>query len=82
MKNKSKTQLIEEIKVLHKKAEQELQKYSEHFEGFMKERTTELEKKNAELEQFYELTVRREFRIKELRDRVKELEGKMRKVKC
>jgi hypothetical protein len=45
----------------------------------VKERTIELEKKNKELEYFNELFVDREFRIKELRVKVKELEEKLSK---
>ncbi len=41
----------------------------------MNETKMELEKKNKELKQFNKLFVDREFRIKELRDKVKELEG-------
>ncbi|MDA3937984.1 MAG: transporter substrate-binding domain-containing protein [Spirochaetia bacterium] len=59
-----------------KKAEKELQKHKEHLEELVKERTIELEGKNEELEQFNSLFVDREFRIKELRERVKELEGR------
>ncbi len=59
-----------------KAAEVELKKHREHLEEIVKERTAELEEKNAELERFNQLFVGREFRIKELRDRVKELEGK------
>ncbi|MBW2616938.1 MAG: hypothetical protein JRD02_12290, partial [Deltaproteobacteria bacterium] len=44
------------------------------LEELVKERTAELEEKNAELERMNDLFVGREFRIKELRDRVKELE--------
>ena len=61
-----------------KKAEEELKKYREHLEELVKERTKELEEKNKELERFNNLFVDREFRIKELRDKVKNLEkGKM-----
>ena len=35
----------------------------------------ELEGKNADLEQFNKLFINREFRIKELRERVKKMEG-------
>ncbi len=41
------------------------------------EMEVDLRKKNAELERFNKLFVDREFRIKELKDRVKELEGKI-----
>jgi len=63
------------------KAEEELSKYREHLEEIVKERTAELERankdlaeKNADLERMHQLFVGREFRIKELRDKVKELE--------
>ena len=46
-------------------------------EEILNKRTNELEEKNKELEEFNELFIGREFRIKELRDRVKELEGKL-----
>ena len=59
-----------------KNSEIELSKYRNHLEKLVKERTEKLEKQNAELEHFNELFVDREFRIKELRDRVKELEEK------
>ena len=59
-----------------KKAEAELAKYSEHLEELVKERTKELEEKNEKLAQFNKLFVDREFRIKELKDKIKELEGK------
>jgi len=60
-----------------KRGEEELQKYREHLEELIKERTAELEEKNEKLEYFNKLFVGREFRIKELRDRVKELEEKI-----
>ncbi len=59
-----------------KQAEKELKKYREHLEELIKERTKELEEKNEKLEEFNELFVGREFRIKELKDKVKELEKK------
>ena len=60
-----------------KQAEEELKKHREHLEELVKERTAELEEKNEKLEHFNKLFVGREFRIKELRDRVKELENKI-----
>ena len=57
-----------------KNMETELAEYRSKLEELVKVRTETLEKKNAELEHFNELFVDREFRIKELRDRVKELE--------
>ncbi|MBC8490042.1 MAG: PAS domain S-box protein, partial [Bacteroidetes bacterium] len=65
-----------EVEKERKQAEEELKKHREHLEELVKERTTELEKKNAELERFNNLFVGREFRIKELRDKIKELERK------
>jgi len=78
-----------------KKTENELQKYREHLEDIVKERTDELEtsleeqkvlndelyESNKELERFNGLFVGREFRIKELRDKVEELEKKLQKSK-
>jgi len=45
-----------------------------HLETITKEQTNKLEEKVTELERINDLFVGREFRIKELRDRVKELE--------
>jgi len=59
-----------------KEAEAELAKHREHLEELVKERTEELEEKNKKLEKFNDLFVNREFRIKELKDKVKELERK------
>ncbi|MCK4678064.1 MAG: PAS domain S-box protein [Bacteroidales bacterium] len=60
-----------------KQADEELKKHREHLEELVKERTAELEEKNEKLEYFNKLFVGREFRIKELRDKVKELEEKI-----
>ena len=59
-----------------KQVEKELAKHREHLEELVKERTTELEEKNSELKRFNDLFVNREFRIKELKERVMELEKK------
>jgi len=56
------------------KMEMELEKYRQNLEKLVDERTSELEKKNEELERMNNLFVGRELRIKELRDKVKELE--------
>jgi PAS domain S-box-containing protein len=67
-----------------KNAEEELKKYQNDLEKLVKARTNELEvktkdmeEKNKELERYNELFIGREFRIKELRDKVKELESKL-----
>ena len=60
-----------------KQTEKELNKHREHLKDLVKLRTAELEEKNKELEEFNELFIGRELRIKELRDRVKELERKL-----
>ncbi len=57
-----------------KQNEAELEKYKKHLEELVKVRTAELEERNVELERMNSAFVGREFRIKELRDRVKELE--------
>jgi len=59
-----------------KKAEEELKKHREHLEELVQERTKELDEKNKELKRYNRLFEGRELRIKELRDKVKELEGK------
>jgi len=64
-----------------KKAEAELEKYQKHLETLVKEKTDELEEKVTELERMNDVFVGREFRIKELRDRVKELEESKEKLK-
>lgn len=57
-----------------KLVEEELNRYRDQLEEKVKDRTAELEEKNAELEKFNKLFVDREFRIKELRNRIRELE--------
>ncbi|MEA1935375.1 MAG: PAS domain-containing protein [Thermodesulfobacteriota bacterium] len=74
--------IVSVVEVFHditerKQMEEALQKSQEHLECLVKERTSELEEKNAELERMNDVFVGREFRIKELRDRVKELELKI-----
>lgn len=59
-----------------KQIETELANHREHLEELIKERTSDLEEKNKELERYNRLFEDREFRIKELKDKVKELEGK------
>ena len=57
-----------------KEAEDELSNYRNNLEELVRERTKELEEKNEKLEKFNKLFVEREFRIKELKDRIKEFE--------
>lgn len=61
----------------HKNAEIELQKHRDQLEELVKERTLELEKKNEDLAKYNKLFVGREFRIKELKDKVSKLEEKL-----
>lgn len=61
-----------------KKIEKELEEYREHLEEMVKKRTVELEEKNARLEEYNKLFIGREFRIKELKEKVKKLEAKLR----
>ena len=60
-----------------KLAEQELKKHRDHLEELVKERTEELEEKNKKLEKFNDLFVNREFRIKELKDKIEELKKRI-----
>lgn len=64
-----------------KRAEQELERYREHLETLVEERTAELlaksnelEQKNLELEHFNKLFVGRELRMVELKERIRVLE--------
>jgi len=61
-----------------KKVEEELHQHRNHLEELVKERTSELEDKNKELERFNDLFVGREFRIKELKQKIKSLETEIR----
>ena len=77
LKLEQKTLDLEREITKSKQAEEELIKYREHLEELVKERTQKLEEQNKELARLNHLFVNREFRIKELRDRVKELENKI-----
>jgi PAS domain S-box-containing protein len=57
------------------KAKKEITKYKDHLEEIVSDRTKEIKGKNKELERFNKLFVDREFRIKELRDKIKLLES-------
>ncbi len=68
-----------------KEIEQELKNQRESLQKLVKQRTQkleekniELEKKNRELEKFNKLFVGREYRIKELKDQVRDLEKQLR----
>jgi CheY-like chemotaxis protein len=63
-----------------KLAEEELKKHKENLEDLVKARTSDLENKIKEVERFNELFVDREFRIKELRDKVAELKEQIRNL--
>ena len=65
-------------------AEKKLQGYQENLEKVVAERTLELNEKNAELLSYNRLFNGREFRIKELRDKVEKLEKllKQNKIRC
>jgi PAS domain S-box-containing protein len=67
--------------IQRKKTDEDLKKHRGQLEDMVKARTIELESKNTKLERFNQLFVGREFRIKELRDQVKELEEQIVKVK-
>jgi len=62
---------------LRKKTEYELARYREQLEELVDERTKELTEKNQKLEEFNQLFVGREFRIKELRDKVQDLKKRL-----
>ena len=61
------------IAIARSKAEDALNKYHDHLEEMIKQRTKKLEEQKEDLERMNRLFVGREFRIKELRDEVKEL---------
>jgi PAS domain S-box-containing protein len=57
-----------------KQDEEELEKHRKHLEEMVRDRTKELEEKTKDLEDYNKLFAEREFRIKELKDRIKKLE--------
>lgn len=57
-----------------KKSREELEEYKATLKKLIHKYTLQLEEKNKKIEHFNSLFIQREFRIKELRDRVKELE--------
>jgi hypothetical protein len=56
-----------------KRAEEELRKLKDELEIKVNEKTKELNERVAELERFYEATIDRELRMKELRDEIEDL---------
>ena len=61
---------------VRKQAKEELARHHENMGELVKKRTKELEEKNKELERMNSLFVGREFRIKELKDKLKKFEKK------
>ncbi|MDD5032163.1 MAG: HAMP domain-containing protein [Patescibacteria group bacterium] len=73
---RSKAGLEEAKAVLETKVEartKELKRLTEELEGKVKERTKELQERVNELERFHELTVGREIKMIELKEKIKEL---------
>lgn len=62
-----------------KALEKELEAHRRDLGRLVKERTAELEEKNKKLEEFNRLFIDREFRIKDLRDKLKILEVSLKK---
>lgn len=73
-------QTIQDI-TRRKASELELEKYRQNLEALVDERTKALKDKNEELEQMNKLFSGREFRIKELREKVRELENQVKILK-
>ncbi|MBN1822436.1 MAG: PAS domain S-box protein [Prolixibacteraceae bacterium] len=61
--------------------EKELEKHQNNLEELVKKRTSQLEEKNKELEKFNTLFIGREFRIKELKDKIEDLKSELEKYK-
>ncbi len=59
-----------------RESEENLQRLNEELDQRVKERTAELEAKNAELQRLNKLFVGRELRMVELKEKIRELEGK------
>ncbi len=60
-----------------KRDEEELVRHRENLEGLVNERTKELEERTRDLERYNKAFIEREFRIKELRDQVKDLKSRL-----
>jgi len=63
------------------KTEEKLESYREHLEELVRTRTSELETKNSELEEFNKLFVGREMRMKEMKDELARLRNELDTVK-
>jgi len=59
-----------------KESEEKLNTLKENLELEVREKTAQLQDRVAELENFYETTIEREFRIKELKEIIEQLENK------
>ncbi|MDD5106436.1 MAG: PAS domain S-box protein [Desulfuromonadaceae bacterium] len=68
--------LLEDEIEKRQKAQDELEQLNETLEQRIQERTAELEAKNADLQKMNKLFVGRELRMVELKERIRELEGK------
>jgi GAF domain-containing protein len=64
------------IGIERKRNEEALEQVNEKLEQRVKLRTAELDEKNRELERFNKIFVNRELKMVELKERIKELEGK------
>jgi PAS domain S-box-containing protein len=67
--------LLEKEIEKRQKAQDELENLNDRLEQRVKQRTAELEAKNAELQKMNRLFVNRELKMVELKERIKELEG-------
>jgi methyl-accepting chemotaxis protein len=71
--------MLEQIQIRddkRNKAETELQKLNDELEKIVEKKIHELQERVEDLERFYDATVDREIRMKELQDRIAELEEK------
>jgi Na+/proline symporter len=62
--------------IYYTEKEEFLKKQGEELDRIVKERTKELEEKNSELERFQDLTVGRELKMMELKEKIEELKSK------
>lgn len=69
------------LEVQVKARTEELRKLNEELEQRVQKRTQELQKRVNELERFHRLTVGREMRMMELKDKIKELKEKLKQAR-